>query len=141
MPTRKPVIVKIQKADDSWTCLPVKDPNYDSSAETQDVTTTCSPENLKEFVAGIISTSANANGFFQLNDDGSMHEGQKIMFDAYWKGDKKINIQYFPEGDEMLGFQQEFIITSWSLSGAIGNKSEVASQLQGNGSITFLNEV
>ena len=142
MPTRKPVKVKIQDpADDSFICFPVKDPNFDSSAETQDVTTTCSPEGIKQAIAGLISTSANANGFFELQDDGSHHPAQQIAFDAYWKGDKKITIQYFPEGDEMFGYQQEFIMTSWSHSGAIGTKSEVARALQGNGAITFLNEV
>ena len=142
MPTKKQAMVKIQKADDSFICLPVKDPNFDSSADSVDVTTTCSPEGIKQSVAGLLSTSMNANGFFEQDaTTGAMKEAQKIMWDAYFKGNKKVVVQYFPDGDEMLGYQQEFIVTSWSHSGAIGTPSEVASQLQGSGALTFLNEV
>ena len=143
MATKKQTMVKIKKADGTFICLPVKDPNFDSSADTTDVTTTCSPEGIKQSVAGLIATSMNANSFFDQDEaTGKIKEAQKLMWDAYWKGNKRVVVQYFPDGDELLGYQQEFIVTSWSHSTSnLGTPSEVASQLQGSGALTFINEV
>lgn len=137
----KKLLISADGATGSFICLPSIDPDFQATADTEEITNTCSPENVKEFIPGLVEAALTSNSHMTLNDDGSLEAGLKILFDAFWKYDKTVYVQYLPEGVGKLGFQVKVLVTSWNHSGKVGLRDKVASALKGTGDVTIINEV